>query len=271
VVLTVSKPRAEGTAEYSVAGSVTSHRVKANFGKLGRISLRFHRTGVKHRHPPFGLFKCKGRQPIREIGRFEGRIRFRGEGGYTSTSVDAARGTILRRFKRRCGLVLGGDRRAARRALDGLHPRGSLILTDLIALSRSAGRTILLEAAHAEATQGKHHFAVAFVAGAVEEHRGRISIRRSTFIEGDEGTILASAAGLQPLTVTVTPPRPFAGSASYLEEAGKPPTWSGSLRVRLPGATVPLTGQGFVAKLCRGANREKVEACIREAAPTPIP
>jgi hypothetical protein len=50
---------------------------------------------------------------------------------------------------------------------------------------------------------------------------------------------------------SLNPPAPFAGSATFLQESATPPTWTGDLRVDLPGfGTVPLTGPGVKASLC---------------------
>jgi hypothetical protein len=106
-----------------------------------------------------------------------------------------------------------------------------------------------------------------FVVAETLERRGRVSIQMGTLIEWGPESILASPLGMQPVTAAVSLPRPFAGTGSYFEESGQPPSWTGSLRVRLPGADrVPLTGPGFTAALCRGQNEKKVKRCIDETA-----
>src|SRR4029077_15549246 len=108
-------------------------------------------------------------------------------------------------------------------------------------------------------------FPLPLVPSGTAERRGRVKIRRGALIEGDAGSVLTSPFEVVPVTATVNLPSPFAGIGSYVEEAGVPPSWTGSLRVRLPGVDpVPLTGPGFTAALCRGSEIEKVQSCLRK-------
>jgi hypothetical protein len=257
-------------AEYSVGGRVTRGALNANFGRLGRVSVRFHRIGKPSTGggalPPF---KCKGKNPIRERGRFEGVIQFHGEQGFTDVSVQQAKGSVVHRFKRKCSLPTR-DRDATTSVAE--RP-GDVTLTSLIVGARRPNHTVYLHTASAELETEKSKRALFFtlVAAAVLEHRGRVAIERATVIEGDPGNILASPLGTQPVTATVSLPPPFAGTGSYLEELGQPPSWTGSLRVRLPGADrVPLTGPDFTASLCHGKNERKVQRCVDQAILGPL-
>jgi hypothetical protein len=59
--------------------------------------------------------------------------------------------------------------------------------------------------------------------------------------------------GAEPGTLTLKAFGPFAGTGSYLAPAGSAPSWTGDLRVRLPGVgDVPLTGPAFRTAFCRG-------------------
>jgi hypothetical protein len=263
--------RKEGVfAKYSVPGRVTDRVVKANFGRLGRVSVRFHRIGKpKTGGGPLPPLECKGKNPIREWGRFEGVIRFHGEQGYTDVSVKGTKGLVVHRFKRKCQFPT--------RDLDATTSvagrPGDVTRTSLIVGARSPSRTVYLhvESAELETEKSKRGLVFTLVNAAVLEHRGRLAIERATLIEGGSESVLTSPLGVQPVTATVNLPKPFAGTGSYLEEPGQPPSWTGLLSVRLPGADrVPLTGADFTAALCRGQNEKKVQRCVDEAILGPL-
>jgi hypothetical protein len=263
VRLTVSKH--SSAAEYTVPGRIARHRLRANFGRLGRISVRFHRVGEPRPGRTIIPLKCKGRPPLREPGRFEGTIRFRGERGFTSVAVHGAWGSVVRRFKRSCALPRRRGRRRASRAASA-SGFDSIFVTALAAAERRKGRTVALSSVGFETPPNKRgeSLSLTLVDAGLAERRGRIAIRRQVLIDGDQGTVLASPLGAEPITATVILPSPFAGTGSYFEEAGSRPRWTGSLRVRLPGADrVPLTGPHFTAALCRG-HGEKVLRCLEE-------
>jgi hypothetical protein len=128
-------------AEYTVKGRVTRRALNANFGRLGRVSVRFHRIGKPRTGVPLLPVKCKGKNPIREKGRFEGTIRFHGEQGFTEVSARGVKGSVVRRFKRECPLPRGGrDATAA-----ATKRPGDVTLTSFIAGARSHGRIVALQ------------------------------------------------------------------------------------------------------------------------------
>jgi hypothetical protein len=256
------------TARYEVRGRVTRRSIHANFGRLGLISVRFRRTGKpKEGGRPFGLLKCKGRNPIHERGRFEGTIRFHGEQDFTAVSVSEAGGTVVRRFKRRCGF--GAGKRSNPEAATSDGDLGSGLSTTLIAGNRDHGRTVTFDAFEVDAELDGERLFISLIFATASEHRGRIAIRRGAFIDGTPGSVLTSPPGAQPATATVDLPPPFAGTGSYLEEPGQPPSWTGSLRVRLPGLdALPLAGPDFTSALCNGTNEKEVDRCVKKAAET---
>jgi hypothetical protein len=103
----------------------------------------------------------------------------------------------------------------------------------------------------------------AILIAGVEEHPGPVAIARAALIiNGEPGGILLSKRGAVPVKATVAPPSPFSGTASYLDQPGAPPSWSGDLSVRLPGAgAVPLTGPGFSADFCRLRSPKNPKGC----------
>jgi hypothetical protein len=256
--------KGEVAADYAVRGHASRRRIEARFGNLGRVSVRFHRTRRAARgiRPPF----CKGRAPIRDVGYFEGIIRFKGEQGFTSVSARRARGSVTRDFRQVCKLPNGGRPKKPRG--NGGDEADGPPVTFLVAASKVGRRTVFVQSIDFElpGKKGQPGLSLAFVGAALQERRGRMSISRDTLVEGNSGTVLASAPGVRPVTATMVAPRPFGGTASY-SEATDPPTWSGSLSVRLPGAgAVPLAGPGFAAALCRTGLYEAVSQCVGEIA-----
>jgi hypothetical protein len=266
VVLTVAK--GEGSAAYSVAGRATRDSLTANFGNLGRVAVRFHPTSSKPK-PELLPFECNGRHPIRESGSFDGTIRFRGERGYASLSLDHVRGSVERSFRRTCKLPpwLVPERGHKHR---GRSEEGDELveLTVLAAASKAHRRAVMLQyvSAALEPGHGKKGFVLTLILAAVRESRGRIQIKRSTLVSGDNGSLQASPPGADPVTATLTLPSPFVGSASYSQSAGAEPVWSGSLGVHLPGVDrLPLAGPGFVAAFCRETSIRRLERCLSPA------
>lgn len=253
-------------ASYEVPGRVTRSGVHADLGRLGRISVRFRRVGKPKVSRPPSARRCKGRDPIVERGRFEGAIRFHGEKGFTDVTVQGAKGAVRRVFKRQCS---GPDRNrgtgaAAVNPTDLDSPLG----TALIAGTEDRGRTASLSIVSIEEPSEDEPFFLFVASAGTAERRGRISIERAAVFVNDRENLLTSPLGVEPVTATVSLPKPFSGTASYLEEAGSPPSWTGSLKVQLPGAEVPLTGPGFTAALCRERSVKKFDTCLTEATET---
>ena len=253
-------------ASYEVPGRVTRRGVHANLGQLGRVSVRFRRIGKPKVSRPPGARKCKGRDPIIERGRFEGAIRFHGEKGFTDVTVQGAKGAVRRVFKRQCS---GPDRNrgagaAAVNPTDLDSPLGTALLTG----TEDRGRTVSFSIVSIEEPGEDKPFFLSIASAGTAERRGRISIERAAVVAIDRKNFPASPLGVEPVTATVSLPKPFAGTASYLEEAGSPPSWTGSLKVQLPGAEVPLAGPGFTAALCRERNVKKFDSCLTEATET---
>src|SRR5262249_7667889 len=73
-----------------------SDRIKASFGKLGRVDMRFVRESIKESAPPLkGI--CSGSDTVTESGHYVGFFAFRGEHGYTRVRVHSAAGTITKK------------------------------------------------------------------------------------------------------------------------------------------------------------------------------
>jgi hypothetical protein len=229
-------------AIYTVHGHVTTSSIHASFPGLGRISARFHPSGQRPRDA-----SCKAGRPIEEAGSFKGKIRFRGEEGFTSISATRVKGSV----ERSCA----GER--ASRSRPGRWVRAQalpqLFETRLIAVAKTGGRSVELasETAAELSPNGQPTTVGNEVIASLEERHGGVDIDRAALVDAKPITI--SAPGEVPVTASLTMPEPFSGSASFREEAGIPASWTGDLSIDLPGARdIPLTGPHFDASLCSG-------------------
>src|SRR3954468_22171827 len=110
VTLTVSKHGQ--LASYTTRGKVSRHQVKADFGRFGKVALRF-RGKQRPFAAPLGSHprhrverrRCRGRRPRRQVGRFYGTIKFDGQRGYTRLAVGRLHGEMRRSYRQVCRLL----------------------------------------------------------------------------------------------------------------------------------------------------------------------
>jgi hypothetical protein len=264
--VTLSAGRGSTEASYTVPGRASSRGIRANFGRFGRVAVRFDGGSIR----PDGKKSesCRGRRPIRQRGVVRGTIEFAGENGYTEVHRQHANGVFYRAFRQVCG---GSRREQGMRRLHALlrprpDPKPHLLTTVFTAKSKLGEISNELSIFDAEIDFGDRlkPFVLSFIIAAQTERRGRMTISRSAFTSGNENSIRASEPGVKPVTATISLPKPFSGSSVFHEEAGAAPTFTGSLGVRLPGAgLVPLSGEGFEAEFCQGASKKQSRACLR--------
>lgn len=227
--------RGFGSATYLTRGTAWPGGIRARFGHFGRVSVRFRPSGkVSRQRPPK---RCKGRAAIVRTGVFVGTIRFKGEDGYISIDARRARGGSSTLPRWRCKGPGGAARVSAR------SKQGGFKAAELKAATAHEG--VVFEAL------GLRIFgeSLIFFLASTDEQRGSVRIARVTLaISGRARTFPFHRATR---SVTVRPPKPFHGSATFASNAEGPASWSGSLSVSLPGATVDLTGPAFKAKLSR--------------------
>lgn len=248
------------TASYSVKGRVSSRRIDANLGRLGRISVRF--DAVRRRTPEtFSFGKCRGPDPVQELGHFRGVIRFNGEQGYTRVHASRAWGSVTKSHRRVCKLpkwAIGPTPKGPDKESSGLP------LTFVAAAGKGDGRSVSFSAVTVESPRRglKPGIFIGFGMAATNEQQGRVAIARFAMIDFGRKAISVDDSGEEPRSATVSLPKPFSGSASYAKEPDTPASWTGSLGVWLPGAgTVPLTGPDFKALACRSNGLAGVERC----------
>jgi len=283
VTLTVSKNGQ--IASYMTRGKVSRHRVKADFGRFGRISLRFHGKRRPFRaEPPQKRAKprtrrtvCRGRRPQREIGRFHGSIEFDGQHGYTRLAVGRLHGEVRRSYRQVCRLVPirmhkhrgRHAQRAAVASSASADPFG-FNLTLLSARSRIGHALVRFTAISLEPPRGiplaaKDLFSV--ITASLQEQVGRVRVYRSAMQTAAPARVRVSRRGVQPASARLALAAPFSGGALYraaTEESHA--SWTGSLGVRLLGSgLLPLTGPRFHVVLCRVSAFNPRQSCFRRA------
>jgi ribosomal protein L35AE/L33A len=235
-----------------IQGSLAAGRVKADFGAIGSIDVRFRREG-----PPrtVELLKgCDGRQPVREPGRWVGKLSLRGEGGYFKASTGAAAGEVDRVFRLSCPVkhpVALPEHKSLREQVEpevGASLVSAILgtVSSLEAVDTEGGRVVALRAGHANGVG-----AGAEVEAGAFEYEGRMPVGRTVQLLGSRpGTLVTSLPGERPATATLAPDAPFSGTAEYLATSAAAHSWTGTLAVRFPGLTVPLAGPGYSSTLC---------------------
>jgi hypothetical protein len=241
VTVSVSEEELQPThllqTSYTGPGSASRDGIKADFGALGEISLRFVPSGkvIRRRRPKLPKDCEAPRWIVRQLGTFVGVMRFEGEAGYTAADATGISGSIGTPEAVLC--VSFGD------GSDGGKQR-HLIPSPYLGVT-----TVGNKLGFAAAVMGSHRHRVSFVANSIEKN-GAISILRWA-----SATALRSAFKFDHrlTTATVTPPPPFSGAATFRRRRnGRPPSWTGSLAVSFLGALdVPLTGANFMGGILK--------------------
>jgi hypothetical protein len=221
--------RSATASSYVAKGTATGKLVRADFGRFGRISLRFHPTGPP---PKIRGARCHG--PLGEAvrrGVFVGTLRFRGEDGYVAVDAHRIKGRISRVV--RCRRHRHRHRhRNGRRPLIGVHtsPFGNAELPFLAAQWKTAttSKTFV-------ALKGTHSPLFLAMTAA---NAGRVSVYRVALAVGHMPDLQLNGSLTEG---RVRPGSPFNGEATYRAAPDGSHAWEGSLAVSFPGAEEPLT------------------------------
>jgi hypothetical protein len=278
VTLTVT--RNNQLASYTTRGKVSRHQVKADFGRFGRVSLRFH---GKRRPFPSAPHKrsqqrskrtvCRGRDPQREVGRFHGTIEFDGQNGYTRLAVGKLHGEVRRAYRQVCRRIPVRKRRHHRErpavaSSASADPLG-FNLTLLSARSRVGHSLTRFTAISLEPPRGipvPREDLSSVITASLQEQVGRVRIYRSAMQLAAPGKVRISRRGVSPASARIALDSPFSGRAHYKEEKGSPASWTGTLGVRLLGSgLLPLIGPQFHVVLCRVSAFNPRQSCFRRA------
>jgi hypothetical protein len=246
----------EGAAQYDVRGKVTADSIQASFGKLGKIAVRFQPSGWESR------FKVrpscqKERPPVvtAQLGHFVGTIRFDGERGYTKVDTHSVKGGIgdplaIVEARPPCEFHESEEQRKRELeliSLDGSPAAGKVFFSAV----RLLGNVLVELPVKLLPPKGNRYFFSVYAS----ERAGPVTILRSNGALG-EAKDFTYDPSLD--SATVTPPKPFTGSGSFVRDADGSISWTGTLAVPLPGlGSVPLTG-GEAELATVGAQLERI-------------
>lgn len=260
----LSAHRRATTLSYSTRGHVSGNRIKASFGRFGTVDLTFKGGRPK---PVGGNGRCKGKAPVRRSGVLVGEIRFHGKRGSIAASTGRVKATSTRSFRRVCkegsGYAEGAGvtflpRRALEVTAEGEGEAEEATADVLQARARSGHRLVEFDAIRLSGPLP----ALNLVIASVVERLGPVTVVELATPNPKAAAVSFSPEGSDPETATATPPSPFAGKGTYRHAKGSPATWTGSLRVRLPGSgLVHLTGKAFSARVCHGTLDEAFSGC----------
>lgn len=230
----------EGSAIYKGKGSLVDGHIHFGLGKLGAIDARFKPNGsIDRLRPPKS---CKGREQVVRNGVFVGSIKFRGENGYTQLNVPRVYGTMASPRSWKCP------------ESPGSHPGDTIDLPAMLGAFTPHRRVVFA----AIGASGLVPFRF-FIAG-TSEHLGPLTINRSALVEGKSASFEASK---DLSSATVSPPKPFTGTASFKRNEDGSTEWSGTLSVPLPGIeSIALTGSTFTANLARPKTQQEFAELI---------
>ncbi len=241
-----------------------SDSIVSRIGRLGRIDVRFVPHKVRREKPPQG---CRGDPILIVEGHYVGLIAFHGEDGYTQVRAHRAPGTIthtpslrcapekapnLKRLKRKLEKLekAKGGKESAQEEAEALEEDESLSVK-LTATARD--HRVILKATKAVIKEkGEKGFALTNFIAIANRRRGRIKETSAAGVLLEKGaTFLIPNRRAPTHEAVLKPSGPFTGSATFRRHRAKPPTWTGDLKVDLPGfGLVRLAGPGTHASLC---------------------
>jgi hypothetical protein len=215
--ITVS--RGKESASYTAPATVTPDSIRGNLGSLGRVDLVLHLSGQKKTIDA----GCLSRSETFEAGTFEGILEFNGEGGFTRANRVAGRPNLALNVSHFCrqrgyGESRGPDQPGAR--LAGVSYAHGRAFRFQFNKNRPGGKTV-------------------FSATLRERHDG-VQIFREV-----EGVAPAGAFRYDEhlRTATLSPPSPFAGSATLTRNKNSvSPRFTGNLMLAFPGRSVRMAG-----------------------------
>jgi hypothetical protein len=263
------------TMFYRVKGHVGQHGVKADLGRFGRVDLHFvGNPQEEHFHYP----NCSsGAQVTTRYGVLEGLFEFEALERKIETTAHRVEGRTREEPARTCTpkpsrVVEGGDESSYARPAP-TEGKGEGFVADFSALAHTGGRTIEIYAVKLNDEIGPG--IVPDMAVTSTRRFGRVLVSTSVHAPeseeeapGEGALFSITGKGTRPHRATLSAPVPFSGTGTYAYKPGSPPTFLGSLEVRIPGeGTLPLAGPEFHAALCNFAEVVRQRACEEAVGP----
>jgi hypothetical protein len=256
VVTAEAKVGRQGSKEalytLSAPQSPGSDGIKARIGGLGKIDVHFVAESTKKAQP--NLPGCTGGETVVETGHFVGEISFRGEQGFTRVGASRAVGSVISETAPKCKNLpsspregTGSEKKAAEAIAEA---EGKEVDLNVVT---GHGKVRLVASRSEVDAKGKSRTFANFTAVAGRS-RGKVQEISLVLLLLQKGpTFLSPEPSFPTRAATVAPPAPFSGSAAFAREPGKPASWSGDLKVELPGfGEVPLADSGSKASMCQG-------------------
>jgi hypothetical protein len=209
----------------------------------GRIAVRFHKTSetVLSVHARKGC-TVQGKSAILK-GVFRGTIRFHGERGYTTVARRSARGEIV--------LVPGETCPRPKHDDPPLPPPSQTGAKYFLAGRDLDGGTLEFSVFRLDHGYFGLPPEAEITARFARERQGVLTIARTEISDEARPDFVVTPANGRPSEVTVAPPAPFSGSATFALESPTKSSWTGDLSVEVPTlGPVALTGPDFWSGAC---------------------
>jgi hypothetical protein len=230
-------PHAGSSTTYVARGSTGPHGIYANFHQFGRVDVHFHPTAESVRGlPPDCVGGTTGAATI--PGYFTGTVEFEGEDGYTAVRSHRIRGEIVLPPTEQCPLVAGGANPLLEEPNAELPPAKTRMTLDALDQAGTVGLGFVARRA------GKTGFYAERFATV-----GQVGTLSYAYALGPRASFVSDP---QVSFGSVSPPKPFVGSATLTRAAGGKRTWAGTLAATFPGiGSISLVGTEFHTTLAR--------------------
>jgi hypothetical protein len=220
--------------------------VRGNLGEFGSFVVHFTPRGKPRRLPRYRW--CSGPGPMIQPGTVRGRIRFRGERGYTRAVAHQASAELETLPGQRCHYGESGHSK---------HPRR----TTAVLQADDEGAGIHFEAWRF-APGSRPPPQRVFYEASLYQSLGAIRVIRRIRIATVTSTFRLPNFATAPENAVIEPPSPFTGSGTFARTPESTFSWSGDLAVSFPGTDpMSLAGPDFRLDYCA------VRSCIDQESP----
>jgi hypothetical protein len=235
-VMLAAAPREdqERSTIYRTRAVFTNHLLRADLGRFGRLDLHYHRVKVVGRPTAKDRICAEGSR--HKPARFRGRIRFRGEHGYTRLNIRRASG-FVGNTRIRCDIHV---------PIAEPHP---------LRLRAKTASGLSLEAERSPAGPNSIRPALTLIFAGEHARQGSVRIFREAVASLPRRSLLANTARTR--ARVRAPKSPFSGRALFRQRPGfGGPVWHGNLSVAFLGEPrISLTGPAFAVRLMGPARR----------------